>query len=54
MENLQFGQKMSLLHIQICDNPICMPIIVSEVFFEKNLQFYVFICNPQFYDTYVR
>ena len=27
--NLQFCQKMSPLHFQLCDNYICMPIIVS-------------------------
>ena len=30
---------MSLLHFQLCDNSICMPVIVRD-FFQKSLQFY--------------
>ena len=39
-ENFQFYHKMSPLLFQMYSNYICMAIIVFEVFFLKNLQFY--------------
>ena len=45
---------MSPLPFQLCDNYICLPIIVPEFFSIKSSIVSVILCNPQFYHTYVR
>ena len=44
------------LHIlfQLCNNCICIPIVVSEIFQRKLSMLLVILSNPQFYHTYVR
>ena len=39
---------------QLYSQYTCMPIIVSEFFPKKSSILSVILCNPQFYDTYVR
>ena len=45
---------MSPLHFYLCDNAICMPIIVSECFPNKSSILSVIICKPQFFYIYFR
>ena len=55
IQNLQFCQKMSPLHFQLCDSSNCMPIIESELFPKnKSSILPVILCNAQFHHTHVR
>ena len=45
---------MSPLHFQLCNNSICMSLILFYFFQKKSSNLSVIICNPQFYDTYAR
>ena len=47
-------QKCLQLLFQLYSNCVFMPTLVSENFLRKSSILSVFLCNPQFYHTYVR